>query len=140
MFPASLPGSNYVVCKTQADVEPKLAQAKRLGAPVVFVEASEDADASAALVEAAASPEPNRIRGSRTESRSRRRVSFENRKDGEHFSSAKSAFERGVVVFGRPRQLMELRNGWATARTWRACSSRRSPPRCSKRRGDSPRL
>ena len=105
----ALPGSNYVVCKTQADVEPKLAQAKRLGAPVVFVEASEDADASAALVEAAASPEPNRIRGSRTESRSRRRVSFENRKDGEHFSSAKSAFERGVVVFGRPRQLMELR-------------------------------
>ena len=62
-----------------------------------------------ALVEAAASPEPNRVRGSRTGARSRRRVSFENRKDGEHFSSAKSAFERGVVVFGRPRQLMELR-------------------------------
>ena len=105
----ALPGSNYVVCKTQADVEPKLAQAKRLGAPVVFVEASEDADASAALVEAAASPEPNRVLGSGTESRSRRRVSFEN--DGENVSSAKSrvSFERGVVVFGRPRQLMELR-------------------------------
>ncbi len=94
----ALPGSNYVVCKTQADVEPKLAQAKRLGAPVVFVEASEDADASAALVEAVASPEsPNR-----------RRVSFEN--DDANASAKKfRAFERGVVVFGRPKQLMELR-------------------------------
>ena len=100
----ALPGSNYAVCKTQADVEPKLAQAKRLGAPVVFVEASEDADASAALVEAAASPSsPNRA-GS--ESRRARRVSFE--KDDAN-ASAKSAFERGVVVFGRPKQLMELR-------------------------------
>ena len=90
----ALPGSNYVVCKTQADVEPKLAQAKRLGAPVVFVEASEDADASAALVEAVASPS--------------RRVSFEN---DDANASAKNvrAFERGVVVFGRPKQLMELR-------------------------------
>ena len=101
----ALPGSNYVVCKTQADVEPKLAQAKRLGAPVVFVEASEDADASAALVEAAASPSsPNRA-GSESQC-ARRRVSFEN---DDANMSAKSAFERGVVVFGRPKQLMELR-------------------------------
>ena len=101
----ALPGLNYAVCKTQADVEPKLAQAKRLGAPVVFVEASEDADASAALVEAAASPSsPNRA-GSESQC-ARRRVSFEN---DDANMSAKSAFERGVVVFGRPKQLMELR-------------------------------
>ena len=94
------PGSNYVVCKSLEDVDQKFAQAKRLGAPVVFVEASEDAAASARLVEATASGD---ARASKA-----RAVSFEST-DGDSNENEKRSFERGVVVFGRPRQLMELR-------------------------------
>ena len=85
----ALPGSNYAVCKSPADVEQKFAQASRLGAPVVFAEASEDADASARLVEAATAP----LTGA----------------EAQRGGAGSGAFERGVVVFGRPRQLMELR-------------------------------
>jgi pyruvate/2-oxoglutarate/acetoin dehydrogenase E1 component len=66
------PGSNYVVCKSLEDVDQKFKQAKRLGAPVVFVEASEDAKESARLVETTLADET-----SARESAKAKAVSFE---------------------------------------------------------------
>ena len=103
------PGSNYAVCKSLADVQQKFAQAKRLGAPVVFVEAREDADATARLVEAVTSPDGVGSE-SKPEEGSARRVSFSpGLGAGAPPEKSSASFERGVVVFGRPRQLMELR-------------------------------
>jgi signal transduction histidine kinase/CheY-like chemotaxis protein len=105
------PGSNYVVCKSLEDVDQKFKQAKRLGAPVVFVEASEDAKESVKMVEATLADET-----SARESANAKAVSFEDRDSPSHGGfekpperKEKRSLERGVVVFGRPRQLMELR-------------------------------
>ena len=103
------PGSNYVVCKSLEDVDQKFKQAKRLGAPVVFVEASEDAKESARLVETTLADETSACASKA------KAVSFENRDHSSHGgfekppSKERRSLERGVVVFGRPRQLMELR-------------------------------
>ena len=105
----ALPGSGFVVCKTQADVEPKLAQAKRLGAPVVFVEASEDAGASAALVEAAASP--SRIAFSDPDSNRVRAAAYRSRTTAKMFRGEKRVRARrgGVrapeAADGAPKRL-----------------------------------
>tara|TARA_B110000977_G_scaffold23845_1_gene28816 strand:+ start:10645 stop:14103 length:3459 start_codon:yes stop_codon:yes gene_type:complete len=95
----ALPGTNYVVCRTESDLGEKVRQARRLGGnPVVFLEAGDDPSESAKILETVCASDE----GTKT------RVSFEE-KGSDSDTSNKSTFSKGVVVFGRPKQLMDLR-------------------------------